>query len=489
MKTIRLAILGLVLALPLVSCGGSSSGSSGDSGDGGSSGSASVTVSITPSDSATSISNSATVKATFSTTITDPLSWFGLITLQANGTGETLCTGVSYDSDTKTVTCGHDTLSENTTYTVTVSGVTDSTETCVDDTTATFTTAGTNTVSSVEKTSITSTSGGSVDISFNFSAAVSSSITPSVSVSSENDTDSTVSAGDCTMNEARTSCTVTISGVDGCDDATDYYVTLSMTGFEDYKTFFNSADNEFETSATVDSNDCWERDQLPSSASSSYYSWSASDGNLVLAVSSLSEERDIYYDYAFNDTTAGAFAVYVSDLDTIATTGSVLDLIFVQATNSDFDGLNGIMAGYDGVASTSYTGWFSAYQAGSSDTTYRFGIPDSSGDLSDTENLYEGFYVCQTAYNSLLTTYISTDGENYIKLSESNMECSDGSTSCQLSEIDSRSISSWSDLRLSLQLGSNYAAGDNSFSARFGFARFKTSNLNGTMADCPRMTR
>ena len=100
----------------------------------------------------------------------------------------------------------------------------------------------------------------------------------------------------------------------------------------------------------------------------------------------------------------------------------------------------------------------------------------------------EDFYVCQTAYSNALTTYLSTDGENYIKLNETNMQCADGSSSCDLDEIDSRSISTWDDARLSIQLGSTNNDG-NGFSANFGFARFKTSNLNGTMADCPRMTR
>ena len=91
-----------------------------------------------------------------------------------------------------------------------------------------------------------------------------------------------------------------------------------------------------------------------------------------------------------------------------------------------------------------------------------------------------------TAYNNLLTTYISTDGENYYKITEDNMRCDSGS-SCNIDQIDSRSIANWDDLRLSIQVGSDNEAGDGSFTAKFGFARFKTSNLNGSMADCPRM--
>lgn len=444
-----------------------------------------VSVSFTPTTTATGVSLSTTATATFSAAISEPLSWYKLITLQKNGTGSNLCTSVSYNSTNRTISCGHAALDQNSSYTLTVSGVKDSSNTCIADATGTFTTSGTVPISSVAKTSITSTSGGSIDLTFNFSSAIPSGVTPSVSVSSE--TDATVTAGTCTLDGGRTSCTSTISDVAGCNTPTDYTATLSMTGYENYETSFNSADNEFETAATVSSNTCWTKDNLPATPLTDF-TWEATGGKLVLAVANLSSEHNIYYDQPFASSKAGAFAVHVSSLGTLATSGSVFDLILVQATNSEFDGLNGIISGYNGLISPSYTGWLSVYNA-TSVIDYKFGAPSASGDLSDIIDMTDGFYVCQTAYNNLLTTYISTDGENYIKLTDTNMECANGASSCGLAEIDSRSISTWANLRLSIQLGSNYSGGDNAFSASFGFARFKTSNLNGSMADCPRMIR
>jgi len=322
-------------------------------------------------------------------------------------------------------------------------------------------------------------------VTFNFSAAIAASITPTVTT--ESDDDVNVETGDCTMNGGRTSCTVTISSVEGCDTPTDYQVILSMTGYEDYETYFNSADNEFEDADTVDSNDCWIQDYGDGDASD--YEFSATGDNLrlkVLDAGTGDDERNIYYDLVISSEKEGAFAVHVDSLDTLATSGSVIDLILVQMTPSDFDGLNGIMAGYNG--NVPLTGWNSVYLENTGDE-FIFGLPDSSGDLGDTEDTYEDFYICQTSYSNKLTTYISIDGENYIKLTEDNMECPGATTSCDLDQIDSRSISTWDDIRLSLQVGSTNSAGDGSFYADFGFARFRTSNLNGSMADCPRMTR
>jgi hypothetical protein len=437
-----------------------------------------VTVTISPDSTKTEISLGETIVATFSAAIAEPLSWLNLIKLQEDGTGDSLCTSVSYDSSNRRLTCGHDELDASASYTVTVAGVTDSTGDCIADTTETFSTSKEDPVTSVTKTTITDEDGGAIDVTFNFSDAISSSITPKVEV--ESDDDSSVSAGDCTMNGGRTSCTVTISLVAGCDTPYDYKITLSMTGYEDYVMYFNSGDNEFEDADTVDDNDCWIQDYGDGDAGD--YDFSATGGNLrlkVLDAGTGDDERNIYYDLDISESKEGAFAVHVDSLDTLPISGSVIDLILVQMTPSDFDGLNGIMAGYNG--NVPLTGWNSVYLENTGDD-FIFGLPDSSGDLGDTEDTYEDFYICQTSYSNTLTTYISTDGENYIKLTEDNMECPGASTSCDLDQIDSRSVSSWDDIRLSIQVGSTNSAGDGSFYADFGFARFRTANLNGSMA-------
>ncbi|HLD46061.1 MAG TPA: hypothetical protein VJC18_11560, partial [bacterium] len=380
-----------------------------------------------------------------------------------------------------------DTLDENTSYTITVAGIKDASSNCITDSTNTFTTAQELPVNSVTKTSVSSEEDGGttqIELLINMEIEALPAVEVAMSESGAAEPAATADA-DCVASGDDTLCTVTVSGVAGCATPTDYEVTLSAEGYEDYVIHFNSADNEFEEATTVSDNDCWIQDHSAGDADNEF-DWSASGGNLVMTMDNLGTgSHDIYYDQPFADSKEGAFVVYISDLETPATNGTNFDLVMVQATNSQFDGLNGIVSGYNGLADPAYSGWGSVYEGGNG---YQWGIPLETGDLNDIADVYDGYYICMTAYDDLLTTYISTDGDNYYKLTEDNMRCDTG-TSCNIDQIDSRSIADWDDLRLSIQVGSDNGAGDGTLTAKFGFARFRTSNLNGSMADCPRMNR
>lgn len=470
------------------SCGGGGGGNPGNDDDDDDDAS-SVTVSFTPTSTATVVSTSTATTAKFSAAIAEPLSWYNLIKLQKDGTGANLCSAVSYDSTNRTISCAHDALDEDSEYILTVNGVKDSSNICIADASGTFTTSKAMPIESVTKTSIISTNGGSVNVTFNFSSAIPSGITPEVDVTSISDDDPIPSAGNCDMAGDRESCTTEISNVAGCNDPRDYTMTLSMEGYENYETFFNSADNEFENAATVATNDCWEKFQVGSEGD---YDWSATGDNLRLAIDNIATDTlQVFYEQPFSSDQSGAFAVHIDSMSTLPSSGDALEeksagVMAATLDGNDVAGWNSVNVGF--VGGYNYTGLFTSY-TNTAGSTPKNGIPTDSGDLSDTIDNTSDIYICMTSSNNVLTSYVSTDGGNYVKLTEDNMECLNGSNDCALSEIDARSISDWDNLRLSIWLTSKENTGDRSFWTQFGFARFKTSNLDGSMADCPRMTR
>jgi len=109
-----------------------------------------VTVTFSPADAATSVALDASVTATFSAAITAPSDWTSAMTLKAAGSDTNLCT-TTYDSSTLVATCAHDSFDADTSYTVTVSGLTDAAGASIDAATASFTTAAAAaTVSSIK---------------------------------------------------------------------------------------------------------------------------------------------------------------------------------------------------------------------------------------------------------------------------------------------------------------------------------------------------
>lgn len=450
----------------------------------------SVTATLAPS-STSGLSLVTSVNATFSDTILNPLSWAGILTLQKDGAGSNLCTSAAYNNSVRRVSCAHDTLDANASYTVTLTGAKDSDGNAIAPTSLTFTTTGASPISPATpttKASITPTSAGATNTTFNFGSALASGLTPVVTISSSSDV--TVEAGTCTLNADRTACTTAFSDLTGCETPTDYLVTLSMSGYDDYSFIFNSADNEFDDADNNPlTNTCWEDFQTGSAGD---YVWTTSNGNLHLIANNVAGTRQIYFEQPFTDDKTGAFTVHLVSMGTLPTDPQSGENKFagvmaegLNTNGIDIDTINSVNFGIIG-GTTDYTGLFTSYIASRGDEPLHT-LPTASGDLSAYRGKVSDVYICMTAYNGILTSYVSDDGVNFIKLTDDNMQCATEGVDCQLSAIDSRSTATWNNLRLSIWVQSDMSSGDNSFEAQFGFARFRTENLNGSMADCPHL--
>lgn len=128
-------LLAMVLFFGIAACGSSNSGNGNGNGGGGSS---DRTVILSPANMATDIAIDAAVTAVFSAAITEPSAseWLSFFTLQKDGTGNNICTSVTYDASILTATCVHADMDNDTSYTSLITSLTG-----VRDSSATFTTA------------------------------------------------------------------------------------------------------------------------------------------------------------------------------------------------------------------------------------------------------------------------------------------------------------------------------------------------------------
>lgn len=158
-KSIKL-VWGVLLIAALFSCSSSSSSSNGSA----------VTVTLAPTNGATNTAVSASITATFSSAITEPASWAAQMTLKKNNTGDTLCTNVSYAN--LIATCAHADLELQTSYTVTVTGLTDSEGKSIADATATFTTTNSSVTVTLAPVNDAANTAVSASVTATFSAAI-----------------------------------------------------------------------------------------------------------------------------------------------------------------------------------------------------------------------------------------------------------------------------------------------------------------------------
>lgn len=114
-----------------VSCGGGGGGSD-----------SSVTASLSPTDGAANVAVAAPVTAIFTGAVSAPSDWSTKFTLKKGNSGDNLCMSYSASADGLTITCAHADLEAATSYTSSMSGVSDSSGKAIASASATFTTVG-----------------------------------------------------------------------------------------------------------------------------------------------------------------------------------------------------------------------------------------------------------------------------------------------------------------------------------------------------------
>ena len=413
-----------------------------------------VTVTLSPSDGASDVALDQAVTATFSGAITEPSDWAGVFVLRKNNIGDTLCTQVTYDSNTLIAKCIHESFEFGASYTSVVSGAKDAEGGDIGTAAATFSSAGLG-VSHVTKTSVISTLGpNDVDITFHFGSAVPDGMTPTVGVTGSDPT-----VGNCSFNAGRTAYTCTVSNVDGCATLHDYTVSLGGSGFADFSATFNSADDEFDWSGTPIANmigaagTCWIRD--------SQFMVNESVANGV-------------FEMSFPGGAGAGESVFHKVFD-----GDFACSIYIAANNFPASGNSNLTYGLFIFADESMkyfreglgTTWFLENSIGRAKPT---------GELADTAGHAAPFYVCMVKYQGLMKVYVSTaEGEPYTELTSDNLICE----GCDVGDFLNLDYSSPNPVNIELNV--RRLAGASLYEAQLGYVRFKATGLTGTVDDCP----
>ncbi len=437
----KILLTGAVSLLAIGSCGGGTNTTSSTS---------LATAVLSPANGAVGQAPNVAVTATFSGDVTPSAA--DSLTLRKDGVGDSLCTSHTYDATSLIATCIHADLDPGASYTVSLTGTTG-----VEDATATFQTV--INVSSMAKTTVASTSGGSVTLSFELAAAPS--VAPTLAVEG-------ATAGDCTLSGTTLSCPV--SGVAGCTTFTDYAVTLSGDAIETYTASFNSADDEFDNTDSLAN--CWDV-TVPDPDTQSV---SIEDDNLNLSAGPDATGANV--PALFKNISEGTDAAYVTSLTSIVRPGSGSEgeaafvVIGVTITNPE-GGIFGFADGSGGGG-----GFWGLVMMGGDGT-----VAMPIGSLADTAAGDAPMYFCLVSKSGVIRTYISTDGDDYTPLDDTTMACQQNCADVS----DLTEFSLYGDLVSKLgYAGFNALA--SGITTDFDYIRFKTSGLTGTSsADCPAM--
>lgn len=325
------------------------------------------------------------------------------------------------------------------------------------------------TVTSVSKTSVTDTTGGSIKITYTFSGALSSA--PAMIVTS--DSDESIGTPSCDLAEDGLQAECTVSGISGCTTYEDYTATLSG-GVEEYAFTFNSADDEFDSNETI--TNCWTKREGSSGTAS------ATDGLLTITVpggTDPEEEPGHIQLKSIESATDIAVLIYYSELIVPEIEGwdanSDAEAGFVGG--SDYNVLIGVQ---DGGGSHN---WYSDYSANYQDSDEE-AIP--FGDLAPTSDTIQDFYVCMVRNENTIKAYISFDGENFKQLTHLNMEC-DEDEPCTVFTDEFESYPDAEEAQYTaLAIGNATNDPAQNVIGKFGPVRFKTNGITGaSSADCP----
>lgn len=439
-----------------------------------------VTVTLSITDGSTSVARNASVTAVFSGAITEPSSWTDAFTLKNDNAGSSLCSSITYDSTTFTATCSHDNLEFSSSYTMAASGIKAADSSDVVAASATFTTAAMPNISSFTKTSAGPGAAVTITATFIFDTSVDDDITPDVQISSTAMAD--LSIGTCGFTDTeRTTYACPVNNMKGCDqgDTTppyiirpaDYTLELSIDSTQLFSRSFNNQDDEFDNEETLAH--CWMPD-YPAGVNASLDGL----GNVVFTFTLPNVSGDLtgYYNstrtqalIAFGDM---ATSFYLSENDYIAPSDSTFLDAHTAFGNSSLDGLD-ILNGSFWEAGSRYNIWFSSTM-------------DFANVATSTDSILAGwkapFYTCFVASGGTIKTFISTDGISYSQLTSGNMQCSGA---CYISTITEYPTSGWQTIS-NLELGASVGS-DLTYAPKFGYVRYRTSNITGASADCPEL--
>ncbi len=459
-----------------------------------------VDVAIAPADGAADQATDVAVTATFSTVsasattiITEPTEWMTHLLLQKDAAGDNACTSISYDSSTKIVTCTHADLEIGSSYTVTVTGLLNEDGVTIPDQTAAFTTTSTISVSSITKTSVTADEDGdgAIEFYFTFNSAVPAGVTPTVAVTASGDpiglaasVSKTISTDTCTFNASRTICGVNITGLDSCLTWQDYLVTVSGAGITTYATYFNSSDDEFDSSATLDGNLCWIawEDKIISGDTIADYG-EVADGKLTITLAGDTYQNLHYYKTIDQTGSAEDFAVsYALSTLTVPSSGSGTAIFEPQIQPSSGNGYDQITIGYvngDGLDFPSVL-----IMANSDDDANSCVVAASAGtDIQAIRDEGAPLYLCLVRYNGVLAQYLSGDGETWTQFAAADFEVISGDCTSSADAIENNSAD-FDPAEVTITVDNNVSGSTAVFS--LDYVRFRASGITGTSsADCP----
>lgn len=428
-----------------------------------------ITATLLPVNEAVSQTLDVAVTSVFSDAITEPSDWTTAFTLKKDNTGSTVCTSVTYDSSTKTATCAHANLSVSSSYTAAVSGITN-----VTDASVTFTTGAGITVSSFSKASLTSTSRGTATLTFNLSSAASASATASLAVTT---TDTGVGSSSCSFSSDRTVVTCTIATVSGCTTLMDYSVALTASGVIDYSAAFNSADDEFDNSATRSA--CWT--PYDSNIGTSTKTYEITGGNLKLEITAIAGGAgDIAIgEYKSNFSGDFAMSVYLAS-ENPADSGNLTTMTYIELVKSGtYNGANNATGGIimDGWANMLF--W--ALGIANGGVTISAGVPNSNA--GDLQTAISPIYFCISRYDGKLKYYGSADGATYTQLSANNMDSIGGFPPPVAAGDTIDPAWNWTTSDIWLDIVNNKEG--YTYTVEYGYMRFNATGLDGSSSDCP----
>lgn len=435
--------------------------------------SASITAAFSPVDAATNQALDVAITATFSGAVTAPSDWGAVFTVKETNGTTNLCTatvgadvGYAYDSTNNIVTCLHANLSSNTGYTASVSSLSG-----VTDNSAAFTSVPSATLTSKTEVTTTAAGSGSVTLRFTFSSAPSE--TPAVSVAEASASVNAdisgkdLSGGNCTAASGDTTGTIfdcTVTGLAGCATFTDYTATVSVGGARAGTAGFNSADDEFTSGDTL-TNSCW-------SPISNGGSIAISEGNMVLTTPGSAVPAVLCF-----KTKPGDYAISSYLYSTVDSTAN-------DVAGAEF-GLAEIGQGGDSLV------FFSGYQLQASEgNIWMLGVPGGvniriAGDLSGYFTHIAPLRMCMVIYNGIVKSYINFDDISasspaWTALTTDNMQCTD--QDCTVSDYTEYAVSNLTGPALQWSIANLSNAEQ---VVKYGYARFKTTGIDGTSASCP----
>ncbi len=423
----------------------------------------------------TDVEIDAAVLATFSAAVSTSYSesqWQTLLTLRrvegGVATGVSLCTAVTYDADALTATCAHTALNYLTTYEVALWYVQDADGLLITGSSQQFTTTSALPVATLtSKTSVTQTVDGEGQLTLTLAFDQAPAVTPTVSVA-ETVSASAVSpsaakaaeGGACSAVEgSETDFTCVVTGLSSCQAIVDYTATISVGGLEAGTILFNTADDEFDSEATLDA--CWAGVEVRENA---FKTRVVQDGVLVMTL--VTEDVGDTYITIIMDKEKGdaedfSVSAHISSFERVgAEDGFVMLGLASDMLMED----GGLVAGllFDDSAET-----YSTQVSGSPPTWQATGGGDAPS-----------YSYCLVKHADTVRLFLSFDDATWVAGDSYTLFCSSG----DCGDFTAAS-SSWPEA-VGLLFFNNIDESQ-TMTSKVSYVRFNTNIVNGDANDCP----